>query len=92
ALLHLSQVMDDYLKSDVKSGMILASQSGRTLKVGSTLRARITAVSLGKAASMGKIGITCRQPFLGADAWIAEEIKKASGSDKPKKEAKVEAS
>jgi len=93
ALLHLSQVMDDYLKSDVKSGMILANQSGRTLKVGSTLRARITAVSLGKAAAMGKIGITCRQPFLGADDWIVEEIKKASGdTDKPAKEAKVEAS
>ncbi|MGQ0637854.1 MAG: DNA-directed RNA polymerase [Nitrososphaerota archaeon] len=76
ALLHLSQVMDDYLKSDVKSGMILANQSGRTLKIGSTLRARVTAVSLGKTAAM-KIGITCRQPFLGADEWIAEEIKKA---------------
>ncbi|KAF6243658.1 DNA-directed RNA polymerase [Nitrosopumilus sp. b1] len=93
ALLHLSQVMDDYLKSDVKSGMILANQSGRTLKVGSTLRSRITAVSLGKAASMGKIGITCRQPFLGADEWIAEEIKKGGSdadSDKPsKKEEKA---
>jgi DNA-directed RNA polymerase subunit E' len=89
ALLHLSQVMDDYLKSDVKMGLILANQSGRTLKVGSTLRARITAVSLGKAAAMGKIGITCRQPFLGADEWIAEEIKKADGS---KESAKVEAS
>jgi DNA-directed RNA polymerase subunit E' len=92
ALLHLSQVMDDYLKSDVKSGLILANQSGRTLKVGSTLRARITAVSLGKAAAMGKIGITCRQPFLGADEWIKEEIKKADNPDKPAKEAKVEAS
>jgi len=93
ALLHLSQVMDDYLKSDVKSGMILANQSGRTLKVGSTLRARITAVSLGKAAAMGKIGITCRQPFLGADDWIVEEIKKVEGGEeKPAKEAKVEAS
>jgi DNA-directed RNA polymerase subunit E' len=89
ALLHLSQVMDDYLKSDVKMGVILANQSGRTLKVGSTLRARITAVSLGKAAAMGKIGITCRQPFLGADEWIVEEIKKADGSKEP---AKVEAS
>ena len=93
ALLHLSQVMDDYLKSDVKMGLILANQSGRTLKVGSTLRARITAVSLGKAAAMGKIGITCRQPFLGADDWIAEEIKKSSeDTSKPTKEAKVEAS
>jgi DNA-directed RNA polymerase subunit E' len=93
ALLHLSQVMDDYLKSDVKSGMILANQSGRTLKVGSTLRSRITAVSLGKAATMGKIGITCRQPFLGADEWIAEEIKKSAsgGSDDSKKKAEVKA-
>ncbi|MCH1549031.1 MAG: DNA-directed RNA polymerase [Nitrosopumilus sp.] len=92
ALLHLSQVMDDYLKSDVKMGLILANQSGRTLKVGSTLRARITAVSLGKAAAMGKIGITCRQPFLGADEWIEEEIKKSGGSGEPAKEEKVEAS
>ena len=93
ALLHLSQVMDDYLKSDVKSGMILANQSGRTLKVGSTLRARITAVSLGKAAAMGKIGITCRQPFLGADEWIVEEIKKSTGgTSEPVKESKDEES
>ena len=91
ALLHLSQVMDDYLKSDVKSGMIIANQSGRTLKVGSTLRARITAVSLGKAASMGKIGITCRQPFLGADEWIQEEIKK-SGKDTSEEKTEVKAS
>jgi DNA-directed RNA polymerase subunit E' len=87
ALLHLSQIMDDYLKSDVASGVILANQSGRTLRVGSTIRTRITAVSLGKAATMGKIGITCRQPFLGADEWIEEEIKK-DGMDE--KEEKVE--
>ena len=88
ALLHLSQIMDDYLKSDVASGVILANQSGRTLRVGSTIRTRITAVSLGKAATMGKIGITCRQPFLGADEWIEEEIKK-DGLDK-KEEEEVE--
>ena len=88
ALLHLSQVMDDYLKSDVASGMIIANQSGRTLKVNSAIRARITAVSLGKAASMGKIGITCRQPFLGADEWIEEEIKKADGGTSDLSEVK----
>ena len=91
SLLHLSQVMDDYLKSDVASGMIIANQSGKTLKVGSTIRTRITAVSLGKAATMGKIGITCRQPFLGADEWIAEEIKKSNAdSSDTKKEIKQE--
>ena len=91
ALLHLSQVMDDYLKSDVASGMIIANQSGRTLKVGSTIRTRITAVSLGKAATMGKIGITCRQPFLGAAEWIEEELKKADGEPNEPKKNVVEA-
>ena len=33
---------------------------------------------------MGKIGITCRQPFLGADEWIAEEIKKSGDKDSGK--------
>src|ERR671924_946850 len=79
ALLHLSQITDDYLKSDVKQGVIVANQTARSLKIGSKLRARITAVSLGKGAGMGKIGITCRQPFLGALEWVAEEVKKAKG-------------
>ena len=45
---------------------------------------------------MGKIGITCRQPFLGTDEWIQEDLKKASGVEekedakKDKKEEKVE--
>ena len=89
ALLHLSQVMDDYLKSNIASGTILANQSGRTLKIGSSIRARITAVSLGKASTMGKIGITCRQPFLGTDEWIEEDLKKANNADG--KEEKVDA-
>ena len=78
ALLHLSQITDDYLTSDVKQGMILASQSKRTLKVGSRVRVRITAVSLGRGAAMAKIGVTCRQPFLGALEWVEEDAKKAS--------------
>jgi DNA-directed RNA polymerase subunit E' len=76
ALLHLSQITDDYLKSDVKQGVIVANQSARSLNIGSKIRARVTAVSLGKGAAMGKIGITCRQPFLGAIDWIEEELKK----------------
>ncbi|MDP7657612.1 MAG: DNA-directed RNA polymerase [Nitrososphaerales archaeon] len=87
ALLHLSQITDDYLTSDVKQGIIQASQSQRTLKVGSKVRVRITAVSLGRGASMGKIGVTCRQPFLGALEWIADDIPKSTEKvEKPKKE------
>jgi len=90
ALLHLSQITDDYLKSDVKQGVIVAHQSARSLKIGSKIRARVTAVSLGKGTAMGKIGITCRQPFLGAVEWIEEELKKAKQTQVPShpKEAK----
>ena len=84
ALLHLSQVMDDYLKSDVKSGIIVANQSGRVLRVGSTLRSRITAASLGRGSTQPKVGITCRQPFLGSEDWIAEEVKKSKEGPKDK--------
>ena len=34
---------------------------------------------------MGKIGVTCRQPFLGALEWIDDEVAKAA------KQAKAEA-
>jgi DNA-directed RNA polymerase subunit E' len=78
ALLHLSQITDDYLRSDVKQGVIIANQSAKSLRIGSRIRARVTAVSLGKGAAMGKIGITCRQPFLGATEWIVQEVKKAN--------------
>lgn len=47
------------------------------MRIGSKIRARITAISLGKSASMGKIGITCRQPFLGALEWVEKEINRA---------------
>ncbi|HWY33479.1 MAG TPA: hypothetical protein VNX68_02460, partial [Nitrosopumilaceae archaeon] len=57
-------------------------------RIGTTLRARITAVSLGKTAAM-KIGITCRQPFLGADEWIEEEIKKAKSPAAQTEKAKA---
>jgi DNA-directed RNA polymerase subunit E' len=77
ALLHLSQITDDYLTSDVKQGMIIASQTKRVLKVGSKVRVRITAVSLPRGAALGKIGVTCRQPFLGAWEWIEEDVEKA---------------
>jgi DNA-directed RNA polymerase subunit E' len=90
ALLHLSQIMDDYLTSDVKSGIITASQTKRSLKVGSRVRVRINAVSLGHGMAMGKIGVTCRQPFLGAIEWIEEEIKKAEKQAKAEERAKVQ--
>ncbi len=60
------------------------------------MRVRITAVSLGRAGSSGKIGVTARQPFLGKLDWIkldaagvkeASEKKTAEGKEAAKKES-----
>jgi len=76
ALLHISQVMDDYVTVDLKGGVITGQNTKRQLKVGNRVRAKIIAVSIGSGMSMAKIGITCRQPMLGALEWIEEDIRK----------------
>lgn len=86
ALLHISQIMDDYISADLKQGVIVGTNTGRKIVVGSKVRVRITAVSLSRGVSMGKIGVTCRQPFLGALEWIKEDTAKASGQPVKKPE------
>ena len=87
ALLHLSQITDEYLNSDVRQGLITAQQSNRIINVGTRMRVRVTALSLARGSSMGKIGVTCRQPFLGANDWIEEDLKKSSNDTSNKKES-----
>ena len=87
ALLHLSQITDEYLNSDVRQGLITAQQSNRVINVGTRMRVRVTALSLARGSSMGKIGVTCRQPFLGAKDWIDEDLKKSSNDTSNKKES-----
>ena len=87
ALLHLSQITDEYLNSDVRQGLITAQQSNRVINVGTRMRVRVTALSLARGSSMGKIGVTCRQPFLGANDWIEEDQKKSKKDPSNKKES-----
>jgi DNA-directed RNA polymerase subunit E' len=70
ALLHVSQLMDDFISYDEKQGVLLGKESKRKLTAGDQVRVRITAVSLGRAGSSGKIGVTARQPFLGKLEWL----------------------
>ncbi|HYA78568.1 MAG TPA: DNA-directed RNA polymerase [Verrucomicrobiae bacterium] len=74
ALLHVSQLMDDYISYDEKQGVLLGKETKRKLTAGDQVRVRITAVSLGRAGSSGKIGVTARQPFLGKLEWLKETV------------------
>lgn len=77
ALLHVSQIIDDFVSYDEKQGALIAKEAGRILKQGDTVRARITVVSFAKEGSSGKIGMTMRQPFLGKIEWIRADVEKA---------------
>jgi len=73
ALLHMSQIMNDYVDVDAESGRIQGKETKRILKVGDPLRARIVAVSLNElSARESKIGLTMRQPALGTHEWLTE--------------------
>jgi DNA-directed RNA polymerase subunit E' len=74
ALLHVSQLMDDYISYDEKQGVLQGKETKRKIASGDQVRVRITAVSLGRAGSSGKIGVTARQPFLGKLEWIKEDL------------------
>ena len=86
ALLHVSQIIDDFVSYDERQGALNAKESGRTLRQGDSVRARVTAVSFTKGKSSGKIGLTTRQPFLGKVEWIKKDIEKAEGVGKKGKE------
>lgn len=89
ALLHMSQIMNDYVDVDVESGRIQGKETKRILKVGDTLRARIVAVSLNElSARESKIGLTMRQPALGTHDWLTES--KDEKQNEKKKEDKKE--
>jgi len=90
ALLHVSQLIDDYMSYDEKQGVLLGKETKRKLSSGDKVRVRITAVSLGRAGSSGKIGVTARQPGLGKLEWIKIDTEKTEEKDKKDKKVKKE--
>jgi DNA-directed RNA polymerase subunit E' len=92
ALLHVSQLIDDYMSYDEKQGVLLGKETKRRLTNGDQLRVRITAVSLGRAGSSGKIGVTARQPFLGKLDWLKLDAPKAAPEDKATENKKEQSS
>ena len=93
ALIHMSQIMNDYVEVDSTAEMIVGKEKKKTLKIGDAVRARVVAVSLNElSARESKIGLTMRQPALGAHEWLKEpvkeevkEAKKEEDKDKKKK-------
>jgi DNA-directed RNA polymerase subunit E' len=94
-LVHISQVMDDFVSFDEKNAQLVGRSSHRILKTGDKVRARIIAISF---KEQSKIGLTMRQPLLGNIKWIEQiekdrkkaEKEEAATEKKEKKEEKAE--
>jgi DNA-directed RNA polymerase subunit E' len=77
ALVHMSQVMNDFMTADVHNERLVGKETGRTLEVGENVRARIVTASLNELSPReSKIGLTMRQPGLGKFEWIEEDRRK----------------
>ena len=85
-MVHVSQLMNDFVSYDEKGMMFVGRESKKTLKVGDTVKARIISVSMG--FKQYKIGLTTRQPGLGNVDWKpAKEGAKPEAGDKRDRKA-----
>ncbi|MBU5557739.1 MAG: DNA-directed RNA polymerase [Candidatus Aenigmatarchaeota archaeon] len=86
-LVHISQVMDDFVSYDDKNSQLVGRQSKHVLKQGDAVRARIISISF---KEQSKVGLTMRQPFLGSLKWLTEKAKEEKKVKKEEKKAEKE--
>jgi len=72
ALLHKSQIMDDYVLFDRRGSVFVGKQTGKKLGEGDHVRVRVTAVSFKRETGLPKVAVTARQEYLGKIEWIKE--------------------
>lgn len=80
-LVHVSQLLDDFVSYDEKNSMFIGKESKRSLKEGDSVLSRVISVNMA-GGKENKIGLTMRQPGLGALHWIEEEKKAAAKAAK----------
>ncbi len=96
ALVHVSQIMDDYINYDAKGKTFIGKESKKKLSLNDVVLARIITVSLKGTVSNSKIGLTMRQLGLGKKEWKdsdkkAKEAKEKKHADKPEKKEQPKA-
>jgi len=82
-MVHVSQLMDDFVSYDSKNLMFTGKKTKRRIKEKSQVLARVISVSM--IENQYKIGLTTRQPGLGALEWYKEEKKVETKKAQPKK-------
>lgn len=74
--IHKSQIMDDVVSYSREQNVVIGEKSGRVLRKGDVVRARIVGVSYGSRKQALRVQLTMRQHCLGKIEWIREEVSK----------------
>jgi len=93
AMLHVSQISDEYINFDEKNARLICQESKRFIGVGDAVRARVVTLSLNEREPRdSKIGLTMRQAGLGTALWLEEDMnqEKEKGKDKEQPAEKKE--
>lgn len=83
AMLHVSQISDEYINYDEKNARLNCQESKRFIGVGDPVRARVVTLSLNEREPRdSKIGLTMRQAGLGTALWLQEDLEKEKEKEK----------
>ena len=74
-LVHVSQITNDFLSFDGKSQAFVSKRSGRSLKKGDTVHAKISTISMKNSVKDSKIALTMKPEGLGKAEWAGEDEK-----------------
>jgi DNA-directed RNA polymerase subunit E' len=85
AMLHVSQISDEYISFDEKNSRLICQESKRFIAVGEPIRSRVVTLSLNEREPRdSKIGLTMRQSGLGTGVWLEDDMNKEKEKEKEK--------
>jgi len=87
-LIHVSQVTDDFMSYNEKTGTLSGKESKKNLKKEDVVTARVIAVSIKNNVAESKINLTMRQEGLGKTEWNKKKKKTTVTATKKKKKKK----
>ncbi len=81
-LVHVSQIANDFLSFDKKTPAFISKKTGKNLKKGDLLIAKISTVSMKKTVKDSKIALTMKPEGLGKLEWITQDSKKGKREER----------
>lgn len=83
-LVHVSQLLNDYVSYDEKNAVFAGRETKKVLKESDPVRVMVISISM-TPGKENKIGLTMRKPGLGSLAWIEQDKRKVKKTTKAKK-------